>query len=357
MEKLDSEKVETLQKEAISQRRTDQNLPKILELIKVSGQDPASFESELVTQMIQTCLRFSMDQHTTPQLKLVLRALKEMRYAYRIFNQYPKRHKVSIFGSARTPENHPDYLAAKKFGELMADIDWMCITGAANGIMKAGHEGHKKETSFGLSIRLAFESTANAIIEGDPKLITFRYFFTRKLMFTSHSEAIAVFPGGFGTLDELFEILTLMQTGKSNIIPVVLMEGEKGQFWSNWLDYIKTNMERTGWISPEDIHLFHYAATPAEGVSHIQQFYRCYNSSRFVKDKLVIRLNYPLSEENIKELNAKYFKIVREGNIQQTAALPEENELMELPRLVFEYTRRDFGVLRQLIDAINAFPK
>lgn len=334
-------------------RPVDPNYPMILDLITAVGRDPKTFDSELVAQMVQTCLKFAVDQHTTPQLKLVLRALKEMRYAYRIFNQYTGGHKVSIFGSARTPEDHPDYLAAKEFGEQMADAGWMCITGAANGIMKAGHEGHKPESSFGLSIRLAFESTSNTVIQGDPKLITFRYFFTRKLMFMNHSEAIAVFPGGFGTLDELFEILTLMQTGKSNLIPVVLLEGENGQFWHNWQEYMRKNGLETGWISPEDQYLYYAAPDVKSGVEHILRFYHCYNSSRYIKDKLVIRLNYRLPDSFIDYLNEKYKRIIREGKIEQVDILPEEKELSELPRIVFEFTRRDFGILRQMIDEIN----
>lgn len=344
----------TEQRKAESEPRPeDPNISRILDLITIAGKDPKTFDGELIAQMVQTCLKFGLDQHTTPQLKLVLRALKEMRYAYRIFNQYTGGHKISIFGSARTPEDHRDYLAAKEFGAQMSDSGWMCITGAANGIMKAGHEGHKAEGSFGLSIRLAFESTSNTVIQGDPKLITFRYFFTRKLMFMNHSEAIAVFPGGLGTMDELFEILTLMQTGKSTIIPVVLMEGEGGNFWKNWLEYIQKNGLETGWMSPEDQHFYYAAPDIKSGVEHVLRFYRCYNSSRFVKDKLVIRLNYTLPDSFIAYLNGKYQKIIREGKIEQISMLPEENELPDLPRLVFEYTRKDFGILRQLIDDIN----
>lgn len=197
-------------------------------LISECGGESGTFEGDLVTQLIQTSLRLLLDGHDTGQLKLITRAMKEMRYAYHIFNQYGGIRRVSIFGSARTPEDHPDYKVAKDFSKQMADYGWMVITGAANGIMKAGLEGAKKEAGFGLSIKLPFETSVHSFIEGDPKLMSFKYFFTRKLMFMSHSDAVTAFPGGFGTMDELFEVLTLLQTGKANIVPVVLMEGKRG---------------------------------------------------------------------------------------------------------------------------------
>ena len=161
-----------------------------------------------------------------------------MRYAYQVFNRYIGIRKVSIYGSARTPERDPDYIAASEFGRLMAEVNWMAITGAGDGIMKAGHEGPRRESSFGLAIRLPFETTANAIIEGDAKLINFRYFFTRKLMFMTHSDAVVGCPGGFGTQDELFEALTLVQTGKSNMIPIVMIAGEGNGYWVNWAKHV-----------------------------------------------------------------------------------------------------------------------
>ena len=185
-------------------------LEAIQSLILACGGAPESFDGELITQMIQTSLKLMTEGHDTGQLKLITRSLKEMRHAYRVFNRYEGIRRIGIFGSARTPEDHIDYITARRFSEGIAEKGWMCLTGAANGIMKAGLEGPKKESSFGLSIRLPFEAGVNSVIEGDPKLMVFRYFFTRKLMFISHSDAVAVFPGGFGTLDELFEVLTLM---------------------------------------------------------------------------------------------------------------------------------------------------
>ena len=324
-------------------------------LVTECGGSPESFEGELITQMIQTCLRLVTDDHSTAQLKLMNRALREMRYAYHIFNQYPGGKRLSIFGSSRTPEDHPDYIQAKEFSAAMAEKNWMCITGAANGIMKAGHEGTSKESSFGLSIRLAFESTANSVIEGDPKLISFRYFFTRKLMFMSHSDAVAVFPGGVGTMDELYEILTLMQTGKCNLIPVVLMEGNGGKYWKDWDEYFKKNLLANGWVSPEDENLFYISPTIEKAVEHIENFYKRYHSSRYVKDYLVIRMKSPLNPKQLDILNHQFSRLLKEGKFVQGGPMPDENEFMDLSRLIFIHNRKDFGLLRALIDKINAF--
>ncbi len=328
---------------------------KIQDLIVFSGANPQSLESDLISQIIATSIKMSKEGYDLGQLKLMTRAFKEMRYAYRVFNKYPAAKRISIFGSARTPEDHPDYLAAKAFGAAMAHLRWVCITGAANGIMKAGLEGSEKDSRFGLSIRLPFEAPSNSLLAGDPKLITFRYFFTRKLMFLSHSDAIAAFPGGVGTQDELFEVLTLMQTGKANIIPVVLLEGEKGGYWNAWQAYIQQNLLANGWISSEDLHLFYQAPSVEAAVAHIQQFYHRYHSSRYVRDTLVIRLLTPLIESQVASLSQEFAPLLKEGVMYQTAALPEETDHLELPRLAFEHNRRHFGLLRLLIDRINSF--
>ena len=204
------------------------------ELIQQVGGVPGSFNAKLVRDLITTGLKLIPDGRDTGELKLITTAIKEMRYAYRVFGQYREPHKVSIFGSARTPVGHPDYAAARDFGRLMAEAGWMVITGAGDGIMKAGHEGPGREASFGVAIRLPFETNANEVIAGDDKLIHFRYFFTRKLMFLSQAEAVALFPGGFGTMDESFEALTLVQTGKSSMIPIVLLEGKGGTYWEEF---------------------------------------------------------------------------------------------------------------------------
>lgn len=333
----------------------DEITEKIQDLIKTCGGDAGDFDSELIKQQIQTSLRLLNEGHDTGQLKLITRAIKELRYAYRIFNEYPGTRRISFFGSARTPEDDPDYLTAEKFSIELAKNNWMCITGAANGIMKAGMAGQSPQGSFGLSIRLPFEVPTNAFIEGDPKLIHFRYFFTRKLMFMSHSDALAAFPGGFGTLDELFEMLTLIQTGRGNIIPIILMEGPGGVYWKHWYNYVEKNLYAEKKICPEDMSLFYIAPTVEDGVNHVLNFYKVYHSSRYVREMIVFRLNKALNEKQIDELNAKYSKLVASGKIAMTEPYPEEDEYLDKPRLSFHHTRMDFGLMRQMIDTINSF--
>lgn len=317
------------------------------------GGDPTTFKGELTSQIIQTAVKLMLENHDLGQLKVITRSIKEMRYAYNIFNRYKDAPCLSIFGSARTAEDHPDYHAAKSLSALMSKQGWMCITGAANGIMKAGLEGTKNAQNFGLSILLPFESSSNTVIEGDPKLIHFRFFFTRKLMFMSHSNALAAFPGGFGTLDELFEMLTLMQTGKANIIPVVLVEGKDGNFWEEWRRYITDNLLDKGMISAVDTSFYYIAPTPEDAMQHIIKFYSRYHSSRYVKDTLVIRMLSPLTDEQVDTLNKQFSSLVAEGKMSASGPLPEESDHLDLPRLIFTHSRRDFGKLRQLIDAIN----
>lgn len=325
----------------------------IRHLIAVVGGDAESFAGRLIADLIETSLKLIPDGHDTGQLKLMTRALKEMRYAYRVFNRYRGTRKISIFGSARTPDDHPDYLAAREFSAAMARQNWMSITGAGDGIMKAGHEGPRREASFGLSIRLPFETTANTVIEGDSKLINFRYFFTRKLMFMSHSDAVAVFPGGFGTQDELFEALTLVQTGKSNMIPIVLIEGQGRSYWRDWDGYVRANLEANGWIGPPDPGLYHMAGSVEEAVDHVTRFYRLYHSSRYVREQLVIRLQRQISKECLYALNDEFSDLVTSGRIEATGPLPPEEDHLELPRIVFRHNRRGYGRLRMLIDRIN----
>lgn len=327
---------------------------RIRELMAYCGSQNDSFQSELVLQLIQTSLRFLWEGHDTGQLKLIARAMKEMRNAYRIFNHYEGVRRVSIFGSARTPPDHPDYLLAKKFSSRMAESGWMCITGGAHGIMKAGLEGAKKEAGFGLTIKLPFE-TANEFIEGDPKQISFKYFFTRKLMFMSHSDAVVAFPGGVGTMDELFEVLTLMQTGKAHIMPVILMEGGEGGYWKTWDEFVEKQFLAKGWISAEDRNFYTIAQGVDDAVAHIQQFYHRYHSSRYVKDQLVIRLHQALHPQQIDKLNAEFSILFKTGKIESCNPFSEENDHLELPRITFCHTRSHFGTLRALIDAINGF--
>ena len=321
-------------------------------IVEVGG-DIESYEGRLIRDMLTTSLKLIGDGRDTGELKLMAFSLKEMRHAYRVFAQYPDTRKISIFGSARTHPDHADYQTAVEFSRIMAQRGWEAITGAGDGIMKAGHEGTGREASFGLAIRLPFETTANTIIEGDSKLINFRYFFTRKLMFVSQADAVAVFPGGFGTADETFEVLTLIQTGKAAMMPFVLIEGEGTGYWEIWEKYVKDACLKGGFISPEDLNLFHIAHTAIEASDYVERFYRNYHSSRYIKDDLVIRINHKLREEDIKELTKEFAVLIKSGEIVQQGARSEEKVHLDLPRLIFTHTRHKFGLVRKLIDRIN----
>lgn len=327
----------------------------IINLIDLVAPDAGDFHAKLVRELLTAGLKLIPDGRNTGELKLMAAAMKELRYAYRVFGEYPEEHKVTIFGSARTPVDHPDYKSAVEFSTLMAQQGWMVITGAGDGIMKAGHVGPGRASSFGVAIRLPFETSANDIISDDDKLIYFRYFFTRKLMFLSQAEAVVCFPGGFGTLDEAYETLTLVQTGKASIIPIVLVDGqdEGAGYWNGWLEFTRSQLLDRGWISPEDENLFYIASTPADAAEHVTNFYRVYHSSRYVRDDLIIRLKKELSEEAIAILNEEFAVLVKSGKIEKRGAYSQEKDHLDLPRLVFTHTRYKYGVVRKLIDRIN----
>jgi uncharacterized protein (TIGR00730 family) len=325
------------------------------EMIRRSGGDPDTYEGKLIRDQLVTTFKLISDGRDTGELKLMTAAFKELRYAYMVFNRWADRPKISIFGSARTPPSDPDYRACVDFSRLIADRGWLCITGAGDGIMKAGHEGPGVQSSFGLAIRLPFETTANNVIAGDEKLINFRYFFTRKLMFVSQCEAVAVFPGGFGTQDEVFEALTLIQTGKSAMIPVVLCEHEGGSYWKHWDNYVRRSLLNMDMISPEDLNLYTICRSAEEAVEHVTRFYRNYHSSRYVRDDLVIRIRRPLEPGDVDRLNEEFSSLVAEGKIVQRGPYEVEDEFPELPRIAFTHTRHNIGLIRRLIDRINEF--
>jgi uncharacterized protein (TIGR00730 family) len=338
-----------------AQRRADDPdiTQRIDDLVRDLGGTPGTFQARLVRDLIATSLKLIPDGRDTGELKLITTAVKELRYAYRVFGQYAEPHKVTIFGSARTPRDHPDFAAAVEFSRLMADAGWMVITGAGGGIMEAGHVGPGREKSFGVAIRLPFETTANEVIAGDSKLIHFRYFFTRKLMFLSQSEAVALFPGGFGTMDEAFEALTLVQTGKSSMIPIVLLEGPGQNYWEQWDAWVRACLLARALISPEDVGLYRIFASPRDAADHILRFYRLYHSSRYVQDDLVIRLRRPLRPADVDRLSDEFAPIIRQGRIVQRAPYDVEDDHLDLPRLAFTHTRSRFGLVRRLIDRIN----
>jgi len=325
------------------------------ELLTLPDADP---QAALLKDLLGGVLRLNESRLDMLDLKIVHRSLREMRYAFRAFKPYRGRRKVSVFGSARIAREHPLCDLARDFARRLAARGYMVITGAGEGIMRAANEGAGRENSFGVNILLPFEQEPNPTLADDPKLIHFKYFFTRKLFFARESHASVVFPGGFGTHDETFEILTLLQTGKNNPHPVVLMDLPGGTYWNKWERFVRDDMLATSLISPEDLGLFRIVDAAEAAVAEIEGFYRNYHSSRFVKDRLVLRLLRPLTPAQVDDLNVRFAHLGPEGGkIEQRAALPEEAdepELLALPRLVVPYHRRSAGGLRQLIDVVNA---
>ncbi|MFQ5489776.1 MAG: TIGR00730 family Rossman fold protein [Phycisphaerae bacterium] len=319
-------------------------------------QEHAAGEHEdLLGEMMVTLCRLARDGCGRGEMKILNTALKELRYGFKVFAPYKDVPKVSIFGSARTPPEDPQYKQAVKFAQLMRQAGWMAITGAGDGIMRAGHDGATREASFGVAIRLPFEQSTNNIIADDEKLVNFKYFFTRKLMFVKEAHAIVLFPGGFGTQDEGFEALTLIQTGKSSPIPVVMVDEPNGTYWQHWRTYLQSELLRTGMISEPDMNLFYLTDDAQQAVDHITTFYRRYHSSRTVRQELVIRMKSKLPDARVEQLTDEYADIVVEGKIRQVdGPLEEEHgEFPDLPRLVFRYNNRGAGRLRLLIHAIN----
>jgi hypothetical protein len=283
--------------------------------------------------------------------------MKEMRNAARVFAPFQNFRKVAVFGSARTPVDSPVYEVAKDFARQMVLHNFMVVTGGGDGIMGAAQRGAGRAHSFGLNIRLPSEQRANEIIHGDPKLITLNYFFTRKLNFVKEAHAFALFPGGFGTLDETFEVLTLMQTGKARIIPVVMLNRPRGNYWELWMEFITDRLLKRGLISQEDFSFFKITRTVPEAVAEILHFYKIYHSARWVGEQFVIRMNDRLSKKAIVNLNEQFADILRKGEIVQGSALLHEKnepEIWNLPRLILIPFRDNFGRFRQLIDAINS---
>lgn len=315
----------------------------------------SSPDRDLLAEILVTVCRLAKDGTGRGELKLLSRAVKELRYAFKVFAPFAAVRKVSIFGSSRTPIGHPDYVQADKFARRMREENWMVITGAGDGIMRAGHDGAGREASFGVAIRLPFEQKTNTIIADDAKLVNFKYFFTRKLLFMKEASAIALFPGGFGTQDEGFEALTLVQTGKAEIMPIVLIDAPGGTYWQHWRTYVSAELLRTGMISPEDMHLFKVTDDVEVAVQEIVQFYKRYHSSRYVGDQLVLRLNSAIPDELLEKLNDTYAGILTDGRIEQFPG-PIEGERGERPdktRIVLKFNRKSVGQLRLMLNDIN----
>jgi uncharacterized protein (TIGR00730 family) len=312
--------------------------------------------ADIVAELMVSALKLHRDDAARGDLKLVNSAVKEMRYSFLVFANYRDVRKVTVFGSARTAPHEPDYRLAADFAAQMADErGWMVITGAGPGIMEAANLGAGEDDSFGVNIRLPFEAEANPYIH-ESRLINFKYFFTRKLMFMKESNAFALFPGGFGTQDETFELLTLIQTGKSPLSPIVLLEAEGSDYWGPWEDFVRSTLLEQGMISPHDLSLFTRVPGIKEAEEEICGFYRVYHSQRYVADRLVLRLTAPPSTSLLERLNDEFSDILASGTIEAISATPAEietNDHIDLPRLVLHFDRRNHGRLRQMVDMIN----
>lgn len=326
---------------------------RIRELIAFKG---GGHNENQVADILENALKLLTDVKDTGDVRVIQTALRELRYSFRLFAPYAGIRKVTIFGSARTKPGKLEYQQAAEFSRKIVKAGFMVITGAGPGIMQAGHEGAGPENSFGVNIRLPWEQSANPIIAEDKKLITFKYFFTRKLIFIRHSDAIVLFPGGFGTLDEGYEALTLMQTGKSQLMPLVLMDRRGGTYWKTWDQNVREHVLRDKLISPEDLNLYQITDNTDEAVKIITRFYRNFHSSRFVKDLLVIRLKTAPPSNAITALNRDFSDIIKGAPIKPIKPTPEEIEdqdHLDLARIAFGFNRRDYGRLRQLIDVLN----
>ncbi|MCZ6765983.1 MAG: LOG family protein [bacterium] len=341
--------------------KKQEQLERVLEGVReIFESDDNSLQSILLREILLNSLKVKNDDLDTLDLKIINRAFRELRYAFKVFKPYRHIRKCSIFGSARTPEDDPYYKMAVDFARLLANAGWMVITGAAEGIMKAGNEGAGTDKSFGVNIHLPFEQGANEYIVDDPKLVTFKYFFTRKLLFVMESQAIALFPGGFGTHDEGFETLTLLQTEKAPARPFLLLEQPGDTYWERWDQFVKSQLLGRGLISEEDLSLYKIVHSPEKALEEVQNFYSTYHSSRQVGDLRVLRLEKELNDAALDQLNDKFADIIASGKIKRTYALPEEAnepELTDKPRIAFAYDHKSAGRLKQMIDLINKLGK
>jgi uncharacterized protein (TIGR00730 family) len=309
----------------------------------------------LYAEMLTTALKMFEDGTGVADLKIANAAFKEIRYGFKVFAPWRNVPKVTVFGSARTPREHPISEQAYAFGKRITGAGWMVMTGAGGGVMSSAQEGAGGERSFGLNIRLPFEQEANPWIAADPKLISFKYFFTRKLFLVREAHAMAFLPGGFGTADEAFEALTLIQTGKSPVLPLVMLDEPGGTYWKTFDTFVRREMVGRGMVGSSDPDLYRITDDVETAAAEVETFYRNYHSQRYVRDSLVLRMRRPLAAEDLAELNARFGDIMTGPAVQAPGPVAGEgDELPDLPRLVLPFNRSGFSRLRSLIDVVNA---
>lgn len=323
------------------------------ELVEQAG---ATGDADLVFELVVSALRLARDRADRGDLKMANAALKEMRYAFHVFDPYRAERKVAIFGSARTEPDDPLYHQARDFAAAIAARDWMVITGAGPGIMEAGLEGAGPDNAFGVSIRLPFEAASSGFIADDPKLINFRYFFTRKLSFIKEADAFVLLPGGFGTLDEAFELLTLVQTGKAQPGPIVLLDVPGGTYWESWGTFVQSELTARGYTSPHDLCLVKVTDDVDVAVDEVLGFFTNYHSQRFVDGRLVLRLAQAPGDTELATLTTEFSDIVVRGQIERVDPAPVEiadGDHLDLARVAFWFDRHGWPRLRELIDRLN----
>lgn len=311
-----------------------------------------------VREMIITALKAGQESDYLADQKLLNSTMKEMRYTNKVFAPYRRKKKVTIFGSARTERDDPMFDKCVTFSRLLAEKGYMIITGGGGGIMEAGNEGAGAENSFAVNIRLPFEQMPNYVMLANPRLITYKHFFTRKVAFVKETDAIALFPGGFGTLDEAMEVFTLIQTGKTSPKPLVLVDDEDG-YWKRWFDFMKECLLGKGYISGEDFSIFTITRDEHEAIRAIEEFYRNYHSLRFVNSHLIIRLTKELTKENIEILEEEFPELrLPDTRICACSPFPEESDepdLLKLQRISLRFNHRHYGLLMAFIRRINTF--
>jgi uncharacterized protein (TIGR00730 family) len=327
----------------------------VRELMEMAG----VHHPEIIRELVLNALKSGQEIDYLADLKMLRTTMKEMRYTSKIFGPYRERKKVTIFGSARTDPSEDIYQKCVSCSRQLVRLGYMIITGGGPGIMQAGNEGAGPENSFAVNIRLPFEQETNPVMEDSGHSITYRYFFTRKVAFLKEADAVVLFPGGFGTMDEAMETLTLVQTGKNQPVPLVLVDDDDGGYWEPWLEFIKKVLLKRGLISGEDFSLFTITRDPLEAAQVIHDFYRVYHSSRWVGPTFVIRLNKALNDEQLAILEDEFSEIIQPGShLQLSSALPEEHDqpdLLDLPRLTFRFNRRNYGLLKAFLRRLNSF--
>ncbi len=340
----------------LSFSHTNEEIDKLIDRLVVAA--GGINHAHLVRELIISSLKIGQENSHLPDLKLINRTLREMRYTARVFGPYRNRKKVTIFGSARTRPEEPIYQTCIRFSHMLAESGWMIITGGGPGIMQAGNQGAGSDNSFAVNIRLPFEQSANPIMQNTPRLVTYKYFFNRKVAFVKEADAVAVFPGGFGTLDEAMEVFTLIQTGKTSPKPLVLVDDEDG-FWEQFFEFVKEKLLAKGLISGEDFSIFSITRDEREAAYIIENFYKNYHSVRFHDDLVIVRLTKELQPEQLDMLELEFPELILPGgriiSCDPLLAEDDEPELALLPRICFPFNHFHYGLLIAFINRINTF--